>query len=60
MAQQHSDQQKINQIKGALIQAIPNGADSVLLIRALIQLLDAQKQIAPAAAALAEQAEAQR
>lgn len=52
-----SDQKKINEIKGAILQAIPNGANSVLLIRALIQLLEAQKQIAPQAAALAEAAE---
>lgn len=58
MAQQHNDQKQINEIKGALIQAIPNGADSILTIRALMQLLAALKQIAPQAAALAEQAEA--
>lgn len=52
-----TDRDKINEIKGALIQAIPDGANSVLLIRALIQILEAQKQIVPQAWALAQRAE---
>jgi hypothetical protein len=57
MAQQRNDQKAINEIKRALIQAIPQGADSILLIRAIIQLLESQKAIAPRAAAIAEAAE---